>query len=62
MPELNTIGGVMDRDLDIKLIKGPGKNLSGDLIFSELASQDQGNSNVFDFVLRAFVSGSRTAP
>ena len=60
MPEINSIGAPIDKDLDIKLTKGPGQNYDNDLLFSEHSTCN--HENLFDFSLRAFISTSQTPP
>ena len=62
MPELNSINQIKDKDLELKLVKGPGEDFDNILLFSEQASFGGLNDNVFDFVLRAQVSTSSTPP
>ena len=52
IPEINTVNLVQDKDVQIKLIKGPGETFSNTMLFSEQVSED----NIFDFGLRAFIS------
>jgi len=63
MPDINQLGQCTDRDLDLKLKKGPGETYASELLFSEnvTSGEDQFENN-FDFALRAFISGSRNTP
>ena len=62
MPELNSVLQIKDTDIELKLMKGPGQDYENDLLFSEQASFGGLNDNVFDFVVRAQLSTSQTAP
>jgi len=50
----------MDKDLDMKLVKGPEKSLSNELVFSEMTSKEM--EDVFNFTIKAYVSNSSTTP
>ena len=48
----------MPRDLELKLIKGPGETINHTLLFSEGTADE----NLLDFALRAWVTTSQTPP
>jgi|APSaa5957512535_1039671.scaffolds.fasta_scaffold198890_1 hypothetical protein len=58
LPEINSVGVVVEKDIQVKLLKGPGETLSNTMLFSEQVSED----NIFDFGLRAFISTSQQPP
>jgi hypothetical protein len=46
------------RDVELKLVKGPGESLTGTLLFSESTADE----NLLDFAVRAYVTTSQSPP
>lgn len=60
IPDLNSMNMPMDKDIDIPLVKGPGESYDNELIMSEHSVIS--GENLFDFVIKAYVSNSNQAP
>ena len=60
LPGLNSIGKPEDRDIEMRLAKGPGETLNREMIVSEAATDSI--DQIFDFVLQAYVSNSVEPP
>ena len=58
MPEFNSIQHVSERDIDMKLIKGPDESLGDELLISDQNNEDTAATVNFDFALRAYISGN----
>jgi len=60
MPKLKELGFLEAEDLSLTFNKGPGQNIDEELVLSEEASKI--NMNVFDVLLKAYISSSKMPP